>query len=586
MSREIQNTNFNLPPKLLKRKLEFLMLIGSLVLLFVSMHVVRRAHDLSSMAAGNPSIYKVFVSSTLYNGDLGGLSGADAKCQSLAASAGLSGTYKAWLSDSNTNAKDRIPDNASYYLVDGVTKVADNKADLIDGNIDHEINKDELGNAQSWQTWTGTKSDGSKDTTHCNNWTAVSGYSAKDGKPIYNDYRWTQHGSSSCNNGHALYCFQTSTLSPCPPVLKAPADGAIVASPPTVEWNSCFDAVKYRINLKGGIINWTSLPLSGNSYPLSSFNYQPGNSYTWKVQACFDSNCGNVSAWSTPFTFWYQFQLSITPTLTPILTLTLTPTPSRTPTPSVIRMPTPSATLTPTPPSSENNYRIDIGQTDSLTIHIGAGPITPPGDIPQIRFKAKLAHTQNNPEMYFKLRVKDDLAFIGNPNSKPTCEDPGAGGKDFYVPVRADSGGVYMPVSSVSNVPSPPGGAVIAQVVDGWVILEGISAGKYYSFTLKAQKTRATKTSEHVILNIGHPPEQDFDWTNNLLEPGDLPDPNNGDKQDCTVNSIDLSLVESRISNTDPVSLRIADVNYDGVVNGNDVSKVVNTLSNKPDDDL
>ena len=54
--------------------------------------------------------YKVFNSSTSYNGNLGGLTGADAKCQSRAAAAGLTGTYKAWLSSTTINAKDRLPD--------------------------------------------------------------------------------------------------------------------------------------------------------------------------------------------------------------------------------------------------------------------------------------------------------------------------------------------------------------------------------------------------------------------------------------------------------------------------------------------
>src|SRR5262249_42934796 len=41
---------------------------------------------------------RVFVTSTTHDGNLGGLDGADAICASLAANAGLSGTYKAWLS--------------------------------------------------------------------------------------------------------------------------------------------------------------------------------------------------------------------------------------------------------------------------------------------------------------------------------------------------------------------------------------------------------------------------------------------------------------------------------------------------------
>lgn len=45
---------------------------------------------------------RVFVTSTSYNGNLGGLAGADAKCNTRAAAAGLSGTYKAFLAGSSS----------------------------------------------------------------------------------------------------------------------------------------------------------------------------------------------------------------------------------------------------------------------------------------------------------------------------------------------------------------------------------------------------------------------------------------------------------------------------------------------------
>ena len=73
------------------------------------------------------------------------------------------------------------------------------------------------------------------------------------------------------------------------------------------------------------------------------------------------------------------------------------------------------------------------------------------------------------------------------------------------------------------------------------------------------------------------------------MEPGDLPDPNNSHKQDCTVNSIDLTLIETILDSQEQSgqsNLDIADVNYDGIVNANDLSKVVKTLSTKPDDDI
>lgn len=225
-------------------------------------------------------------------------------------------------------------------------------------------------------------------------------------------------------------------------------------------------------------------------------------------------------------------------------------------------------------------YIIPIGSKDSVTVTIGTGGT---GNAPQIKFTSKLAGAETHPDMYFKLRAIDDLAFMSDPNSAPACESPGVGGVDLYVPVQADSFGVYTPVPSI-NVPSPAGGTV-ATVADGWVILTGMSAGKYYTLNLKAPKTRGTEMLEHALLSGGQNANQNYDWTANALQPGDLPDPNNSNKQDCTVNSIDISLINSRLGNTDADSLEIADVSYDGVVNANDIAQVVGTLSTKPDDD-
>jgi hypothetical protein len=70
-------------------------------------------------------VRRIFVTSQVYTADLGGLSGADAKCQALADAAGLGGTFKAWLSDSKTDARDRVTHVGDpYTLADGVTVVA------------------------------------------------------------------------------------------------------------------------------------------------------------------------------------------------------------------------------------------------------------------------------------------------------------------------------------------------------------------------------------------------------------------------------------------------------------------------------
>ncbi|MGO4840671.1 hypothetical protein AB4144_51315, partial [Rhizobiaceae sp. 2RAB30] len=60
--------------------------------------------------------------------NLGGLAGADAHCQSLAKAAGSSKTWHAYLSTSDTNARDRIG-SGPWYNAKG-EKIADDVASL------------------------------------------------------------------------------------------------------------------------------------------------------------------------------------------------------------------------------------------------------------------------------------------------------------------------------------------------------------------------------------------------------------------------------------------------------------------------
>ena len=271
----------------------------------------------------------------------------------------------------------------------------------------------------------------------------------------------------------------------------------------------------------------------------------------------------------------FTFTAGITPSPT-------TPGPSVTPSPTKVPTPILTNTPVPTPPSGEDKYLINVGDKQSLTINIGGA-----GTSPQIRFKAKLTATVNNPDLYFKLRVKDEVALMTagpTPATADMCNNPPAGVTDFYIPVKADGNGVYSPAQAISLV-SPAGAKMASVSADGWVTLDGLMAGKYYTLNLKGPKTRSVKMVQHFTLQAGNSATQDFDWTANPLDPGDVPDPNNGGKQDCTVNSTDWSLIQSRIGATDQPNLDVADVDYNGLVNGEDIGKMIHTLATKPDDD-
>jgi hypothetical protein len=180
---------------------------------------------------GGAQDLKVFVTSTTYNGNLGGLAGADAICQARANAGGLSGTYKAWLSTSTTDAYCHIQgyDNAQlpncglaspptaagpwvrthdgYAFADTIDKLVNN------GQVYAAIKYDQTGTLQAGEYYfTGTAVNGRATTDNCSNWTSASGslggtFGNTDGTT--ND--WTSFGTPLCNDTHHLLCMQTGS---------------------------------------------------------------------------------------------------------------------------------------------------------------------------------------------------------------------------------------------------------------------------------------------------------------------------------------------------------------------------------------
>jgi hypothetical protein len=155
---------------------------------------------------------RVFVTSQDFNGDLGGVTGADAKCQAAADAAQLGGgPWTAWISDDTEDAIDRIP-NAIYRLLDE-TLVATDKDDLVTlnliGFLRNPINIDEFGLERSDQLpWTGTFTDGAASGNDCNNWTDnTAEASGTVGDNNQTDFDWTNSYTRGCNQRFSLYCF-------------------------------------------------------------------------------------------------------------------------------------------------------------------------------------------------------------------------------------------------------------------------------------------------------------------------------------------------------------------------------------------
>jgi hypothetical protein len=170
----------------------------------------------------------VFVSSELVQpAELGGLRGADELCQELADDAGLSGTYVAWLSDSEHSAEERLGDARGWVRTDG-RPVADTRKQLSNSELFYPIHLDEQGNrVHSSPTegvvLTGSLPDGSADageeSDFCADWTDDSGWGAVVGSTDHGGPSWSSRGpytfaQESCKASLHLYCFGIDAAEP------------------------------------------------------------------------------------------------------------------------------------------------------------------------------------------------------------------------------------------------------------------------------------------------------------------------------------------------------------------------------------
>jgi hypothetical protein len=160
-----------------------------------------------------------FVASRQVNGaGIGGMTGADSKCQTAANAGGLAGTYMAWIADSTAANAPATRFSAaikggSYSIVrtDG-TQVADSWADLIDGSIDAIISHNEFGQLLnshvSNSPYTNVANDGTQlsATNHCADLTAGTGNIRRGN--INSTTNWTSDADLSCGGSSHIYCFE------------------------------------------------------------------------------------------------------------------------------------------------------------------------------------------------------------------------------------------------------------------------------------------------------------------------------------------------------------------------------------------
>jgi hypothetical protein len=159
----------------------------------------------------------VFVTSVSFKGNLGGLTGADDKCQAEADNPGSivpSGTYLAWLSDGTDSPDTRFTKSSHPYMLPDGTKIAEDFTDLTDGSILHAINIDPTGKPLGLELfWTGTDADGtsSSSSVTCNGWMAEPGDLSRGavGNTVKTSTLWSARSQERCgSNSNKLVCFQ------------------------------------------------------------------------------------------------------------------------------------------------------------------------------------------------------------------------------------------------------------------------------------------------------------------------------------------------------------------------------------------
>ena len=159
----------------------------------------------------------VFVTKANFKSDMGGLTGADAKCQAEAddpASIVPSGTYLPWLSDGHDSPDTRFTKSSHPYVRPDGAKIAENYTDLTDGSILNTISIDATGHSVGHnQFWTGTNADGttSKKNATCATWGASppSYVSGMTGSTASKTTAWSSYRDAHCSTAYyRLVCFQ------------------------------------------------------------------------------------------------------------------------------------------------------------------------------------------------------------------------------------------------------------------------------------------------------------------------------------------------------------------------------------------
>jgi len=144
-----------------------------------------------------------------------GIEAGDEICQTVATAAGLRdpARFKAWLSDSTTDAKNRFVHGGPWVRLDGL-RVAASLAALAGGALEAPINVNEdLGYETNTRAYSGTSPDGTSSSPTCQDWLSGSDLdNASCGIANTVVSGWTDASEVPCDLGSSLYCLQDTPL--------------------------------------------------------------------------------------------------------------------------------------------------------------------------------------------------------------------------------------------------------------------------------------------------------------------------------------------------------------------------------------
>jgi hypothetical protein len=159
----------------------------------------------------------VFVTSAKVSPVFETVDAADAICGNAASAVPLPGHFRAWLSTSEIDARDRLQGARGWIRTDGAP-FADTVEDVTLGRLFHPASLDEHGSPTSGLVVTGTGVDGRADATRlCDDWSGGASGTAIAGTTDGTTGVWTSFTTIPCGEEARLYCFGIDHFAPVAP---------------------------------------------------------------------------------------------------------------------------------------------------------------------------------------------------------------------------------------------------------------------------------------------------------------------------------------------------------------------------------